>query len=59
MGSEGVRKRRSWYFVDDSLLDVFKTLYKNTVTKDETDALINELLPLDNGRYWKLKDILD
>jgi hypothetical protein len=59
MGSEGVRKRRSWYYVDDSLLDVFKTLYKNTVTKDETDALINELLPLDNGRYWKLKDILD
>jgi hypothetical protein len=58
IGSEGVRKRRNWFFVDEPLLATFKTLYENPITKDMADALINELLPLDNGRYWKLKDIL-
>ena len=58
MGSEGVRKQRNWFFVDEPLLDTFKTLYENAITKDKADSLINELLPLDDGRYWKLKDIL-
>jgi len=58
LGSEGVRRRRNWFFVDEPLVDTFKTLYENPITKDKADVLINELLPLDNGRYWKLKDIL-
>lgn len=45
-------------YVDRELFDVFKILYKNPSTKDSTYQLINELLPVGNGMFWKLKDVL-
>jgi hypothetical protein len=57
-GTRGVRKRRSWFYIDDELIKVFRVLYENSTTREKIYRLINELLPLDNGRYWKLKDVL-
>lgn len=48
-----------WIYVDSRLTDVFRTLYKNSVTKEGTHKLINDLLPIASGRFWQLKEALD
>lgn len=44
----------------DRLQDPLKILYANPdrEIKDDTYRLINDLLPLGNGRFWSLKDIV-
>ncbi len=48
-----------WIYVDQQLTNVFKTLYQNPATRDETYKLINDLLPIASGRFWGLKEVLD
>ena len=40
---------RRWVYVDDDLVEIFKILYGDPVTKEPTRKLINDLLPLGNG----------
>lgn len=49
---------RGWLYVDDKLVEIFKILYENPATKDMTYKLIDELLPLGNGHFWRLKEVL-
>jgi hypothetical protein len=42
----------------NKLEEPLKALYMNPLTRDETYKLINDLLPLGNGRFWSLKDIV-
>ncbi|MFA4998719.1 MAG: hypothetical protein WC514_01745 [Candidatus Paceibacterota bacterium] len=49
---------RRWIYIDDEWVGIFKVLYQNPKTKIDTQKLINELLPLGNGRFWKLKEAL-
>jgi hypothetical protein len=59
LGSKGLVRRGTWFYVDDNLLNIFRTLYKNQIVKDDTYKLIDELLPIGNGRFWKLKDAVN
>jgi hypothetical protein len=52
-------KRRGWIYVEQNLVEVFRTLYMNPPTREGTYALINDLLPLGNGQFWKLKEVLN
>ncbi|MFA6077339.1 MAG: hypothetical protein WC735_04685 [Candidatus Paceibacterota bacterium] len=45
-------------YVDKEIFDVLNILYKNTSTKDGVYQLIDQLLPVGNGMFWKLKDII-
>jgi hypothetical protein len=49
---------RRWVYVDDDLVQIFKILYVAQATKEPTRKLINDLLPLGNGQYWRLKEAL-
>jgi hypothetical protein len=49
---------RGWIYVNDNLVATFKTLYENSTTKELTRRLINDLLPVGNGQYWRLKEAL-
>jgi hypothetical protein len=49
---------RRWVYVDDELVDIFKILYVDPATKEPTRKLINDLLPLGNGQFWRLKEAL-
>ncbi len=51
-------RSRHFMHVDADLVNIFRTLHKNPETQDETYKLIDELLPLGNGVYWKLKEAL-
>jgi hypothetical protein len=59
LGTKGLSSRRPWLYVDDELMGIFKTLYNNPVTKEGTYSLIDELLPIGRGQFWKLKDIIN
>ena len=52
-------QNRAWVYIDQTMVDIFKTLYKNAETKEATYALIDELLPRANGQFWKLQAVLD
>jgi len=52
-------KHRGWIYVEENLVKVFRTLYMNPPTRDGTYKLINDLLPLGNGQFWKLKEALN
>jgi len=58
LGTKGLTSRRPWLYVDDELMGIFKTLYDNPVTKVGTYRLIDELLPIGSGQFWKLKDVI-
>jgi hypothetical protein len=45
-----------WIYVDDNLVAMFKALYASALTKDGITKLINDLLPLRNGQFWRLKE---
>ena len=49
---------RRWVYVDDDLVEIFKILYVDPPTKEPTRKLINDLLPLGSGQYWRLKEAL-
>jgi len=59
LGAKGLSSRRPWLYVDDELMGIFKTLYNNPVTKEGTYRLIDELLPIGSGQFWKLKDVIN
>lgn len=50
--------RPGWVYVDDELVNTFKVLSGATSTKEGTRKLINDLLPLGNGQFWRLKEAL-
>jgi hypothetical protein len=50
--------KRGWTHVNDELVSLFKTLYETPQTQDGTRRLINDLLSLGNGQYWRLKEAL-
>lgn len=50
---------RGMMHVDANLVDIFRQLYKNPVTKDGTYELIDKLLPIGNGVFWQLKKALE
>lgn len=45
-------------YVDREIFDSLDILYKSPVTRDEVCNLINDLLPVGSGLFWKLKDII-
>ncbi|MCX6717213.1 MAG: hypothetical protein NTU76_00870 [Candidatus Taylorbacteria bacterium] len=49
---------QGWIHIDDNMLDVFKVLYNNPDTKQETRNLVSALLPYGNGLFWRLEDAL-
>jgi len=49
---------RGWLYIDSGTTDIFKILYENSETKKATYQLINQLLPLSNGQFWRLKEVL-
>jgi hypothetical protein len=49
---------RRWVYVDDGLVEIFKILYVDPATKEPTRKLINDLLPLGNGQFWRLKEAM-
>ena len=49
---------RRWVYVDDGLVEIFKILYVDPTTKEPTRKLINDLLPLGNGQFWRLKEAM-
>jgi hypothetical protein len=49
---------RGWVHVDDNLVETFKVLCANDSTDESARRLINDLLPLGNGRFWRLKEAL-
>lgn len=51
-------RERHFMRVDADLVEVFRRLYQNPITKEATLGLIDELLPLGNGVFWKLKEVL-
>jgi hypothetical protein len=51
--------RPGWVHVDDDLVNTFKALSAATTTKEGTRKLINDLLPLGNGQFWRLKEALE
>ena len=53
-----LKEARGYIRVDSKLIDVLKTLYQNASTRDGTYKLIDELLPIGNGQFWGLKDVL-
>lgn len=57
-GAKGLSSRRPWLYLDDELMSIFRTLYNNPITKEGTYRLIDELLPVGGGQFWKLKDII-
>ncbi|QQR78228.1 MAG: hypothetical protein IPJ68_04050 [Candidatus Moraniibacteriota bacterium] len=50
--------QQGWFHLDDKVQEVFQFLYENPETKKGTYNLIDILLPLSNGMFWKLKDIV-
>lgn len=58
LGAKGLISRQPWHFLDDEMLGVFRTLYSNPLSKDDTYRLIDELLPVGNGQFWRLKEII-
>ena len=50
--------RPGWVYVDDDLVNTFRVLSGATSTKEGTRKLINDLLPLGNGQFWRLKEAL-
>ncbi|HEY4499086.1 MAG TPA: hypothetical protein VJH94_03425 [Candidatus Paceibacterota bacterium] len=52
-------QHRHFMHIDANLVEVFRKLYHNPTTKEQTYQLIDELLPLGNGVYWKLKEALE
>lgn len=50
---------RAWTHIDEEMIGIFRTLYKNPATRDSTYALIDELLPRGAGQFWRLKEALD
>ena len=59
LGPKGLGNRRPWLYVDDELMGIFKTLYNKLVTKEGIYRLIDELLPIGSGQFWKLKDVIN
>jgi len=55
---DGQDKVRFSGFIERELFKVFEVLYKNQNTKQQTYDLINALLPLGNGKYWELKEVI-
>jgi hypothetical protein len=49
---------RRWVYVDDELIVIFRTLFRVPATKEPTRKLVNDLLPLGNGQFWRLKGAL-
>jgi hypothetical protein len=45
-------------YVDDELVALFKELYAMPVVKNGTRKLINDLLPVGNGQFWRLKEAM-
>ena len=58
LGQKGVSSR-PWLYVDDELMSIFRSLYKNPLAKEDAERLINELLPVGSGQFWKLKDVIN
>lgn len=46
-------------YADNEIYDSLKILYNIQSTKEETYKLINSLLPLRSGLFWKLMDIVN
>jgi hypothetical protein len=59
LGPKGLGNRRPWLYVDDELMGIFKTLYNKRITKEGIYRLIDELLPIGSGQFWKLKDVIN
>lgn len=51
-------ENQGWIHTDEKIIEAFRLLHQNPETKEETEELINALLPHGNGVFWKLKDIL-
>jgi hypothetical protein len=45
-------------YADREIFDSLDILYRNPATKEEAYSLINDLLPVGSGLFWKLKDII-
>jgi hypothetical protein len=58
LGAKGLTSRSPWLYVGDELMNIFKTLYDNPDAKEATYRLIDELLPIGSGQFWKLKDVI-
>jgi len=50
---------RGWIYLESEMFDTFKVLYNNPSSKSATYNLINELLPLASGQFWKLKEVIN
>lgn len=53
-----LRERPGYLRMDQDLRVVLRDLYANSTTKEATYQLINDLLPIGNGQFWDLKDIV-
>jgi putative transcriptional regulator len=51
--------KRDWIYVDDNLVETFRVLYGNLSTRESTQGLVNRLLPVGNGQYWRLKAAIE
>jgi hypothetical protein len=49
---------RDFMHVDADLVKIFRKLYQNPATNTQTHRLIDELLPLGNGAFWQLREVL-
>lgn len=58
LGDNGITKQEH-FFIEDTYIDVFKTLFANPVTKEEARTLVNDLLPQGNRQFWKLKQAIE
>ncbi|MCK9329520.1 MAG: hypothetical protein M0Q94_06560 [Candidatus Cloacimonetes bacterium] len=45
-------------YVDREIFDSLKTLYQVPSIRDDVYSLINDLLPVGSGLFWKLKEII-
>ena len=47
-----------WVYVDDELINTFRILYREPTSQEATQKLINDLLPIGNGQFWRLKEAM-
>lgn len=52
--------QQQWLYMRlaENLKEVLEVIYKNEEMREEVYRLINDLLPLGNGRFWHLKEIV-
>ena len=53
------RQRPGYFRTEIGTVDLFRKLYKNPELEKEVYNLINELLPVGNGMFWSLEEVIN